>query len=151
MLSIETSAPAPMDKAHMDLKKATQQFEGYFLHQLLKEMRKTVPADGLLADDGQGKEIFQDMMDQTLSDSMSSRGDLGMAKMMYDQLAPRLGAVAGPNGPQRIESNVGTEKYTSNTPSRAGAANTPLQAAGSAAEGFTRLRPRSLRGDANRP
>ena len=33
-----------MDKRHQDLKKATQQFEGYFLHELLKEMRKTVPA-----------------------------------------------------------------------------------------------------------
>jgi len=146
-----TTAPPPLDKAHMDLKKATQQFESYFLHQLLKEMRKTVPEDGLLADDGQGKEIFQDMMDQTLSDSMSSRGDLGMAKMMYDQLAPRLGADTGQNGPQRIISNAGTQKYTSNTSPGTGAANTPLQTAGSAATGFTSLRPRSLHRDAKRP
>jgi len=31
------------------------------------------------------------MMDQTMTDSMSSRGDVGIAKMMYDQLAPSLG------------------------------------------------------------
>ncbi len=80
-----------LDKKHQDLKKATQQFEGYFLHELLKEMRKTVPKDTLLGDDGHGQEIFQDMMDQTLSETMSERGDLGMAKMMYDQLAPALG------------------------------------------------------------
>ena len=98
MLRIETSAPAPTDKPHRDLQKATQQFEGYFLHELLKEMRKTIPDDKLLADDGHGKEIFQDMMDQTLSDSMSSRGDLGMAKMMYDQLAPGLGAATDHKG-----------------------------------------------------
>ena len=91
MLRIDVTAPPALDKAHQDLKKATQQFEGYFLHQLLKEMRKTVPDDTLLPDDGNGKQIFQDMMDQTLSDNMSSRGDLGMAKMMYDQLAPSLG------------------------------------------------------------
>lgn len=83
-----------LDKKHLDLKKATQQFEGYFLHELLKEMRKTVPDDKLLGDEGHGQEIFRDMMDQTLSDSMSSRGDLGMAKMMYDQLAPSLGGSA---------------------------------------------------------
>ncbi len=87
----ETPAPPPTDKKHKDLQKATQQFEGYFLHELLKEMRKTVPDDKLLADDGNGKQIFQDMMDQTLSEKMSSRGDLGMAQMMYNQLAPSLG------------------------------------------------------------
>ncbi len=91
MLRIDIPAAAPTDKAHLDLKKATQQFEGYFLHQLLTEMRKTVPKDTLLADDGNGQQIFQDMMDQTISDNMSSRGDLGMAKVMYDQLAPSLG------------------------------------------------------------
>ncbi len=91
MLRIDIPASAPADKAHLDLKKATQQFEGYFLHQLLTEMRKTVPKDTLLADDGNGQQIFQDMMDQTVSENMSSRGDLGMAKMMYDQLAPSLG------------------------------------------------------------
>lgn len=91
MLRIDIPASTPTDKAHLDLKKATEQFEGYFLHQLLTEMRKTIPKDTLLADDGNGKQIFQDMMDQTVSENMSKRGDLGMAKMMYDQLAPSLG------------------------------------------------------------
>jgi flagellar protein FlgJ len=93
MLRIETSAPPALDKKHQDLEKATQQFEGYFVNELLKEMRKTVPKDTLVKDDGDGQEIFQGMMDQTLSEAMSSRGDLGMAKMMYDQLAPSLGSV----------------------------------------------------------
>lgn len=93
MLRIETAAAPPQDKAHLDLKKATQQFESYFLNELFKEMRKTVPQDKLLADDGNGKQIFQDMMDQKLSDNMSSRGDLGLAKMMYDQLVPSVGSV----------------------------------------------------------
>ena len=91
MLRIETPAPPALDKKHLDLKKATQQFEGYFVNELLKEMRKTVPKDTLVKDDGDGQEIFQGMMDQTLSEAMSSRGDIGMAKMMYDQLAPSLG------------------------------------------------------------
>ena len=91
MLRIETPAPPALDKKHLDLKKATQQFEGYFLHELLKEMRKTIPQDKLLGDDRHGQEIFRDMMDQTLSESMAKRGDLGMAQMMYNQLAPGLG------------------------------------------------------------
>ncbi len=98
MLRIEIPAPPPADKRHEDLKKATQQFEGYFLHELLKEMRKTVPDDKLLGDDGHGQEIFRDMMDQKLSETMSQRGDLGMAKMMYDQLAPSLGGATDRKG-----------------------------------------------------
>ena len=91
MLRIDVPAPPALDKAHLGLQKATQQFESYFLHQLLSEMRKTVPTDTLLQDDGNGKQIFQDMMDQKTADNISSRGDLGMAKLMYDQLAPSLG------------------------------------------------------------
>ena len=94
MLRIETVAPPAADKAHLALKKATQQYESYFMHELLKEMRKTIPQDKLVADDGNGQDIFRDMMDQTLSDSMSQRGDLGLAKLMYNQLAPRLGSAA---------------------------------------------------------
>ncbi len=100
MLRIDIPAPLPQDKAHTDLKKATQQFESYFINELFKEMRKTVPQDKLLADDGNGKQIFQDMMDQKLSDNMSSRGDLGLAKMMYDQLAPSLGSVPQTSKPK---------------------------------------------------
>lgn len=91
---LETPAPPPTDKKHLDLQKATQQFEGYFLNELLKEMRKTVPDDKLLGDTGNGQQIFRDMMDQTLSEKMASRGDLGMARMMYSQLAPGLGTDA---------------------------------------------------------
>lgn len=83
-------ANAPLDKKHQDLKKATAQFESFFLHQLLQEMRKTVPEDTLVGDDGHPKEIFQDMMDQTLADTASKRGDFGLGKMLYSQLSRSL-------------------------------------------------------------
>lgn len=85
-----TTANAPLDKKHADLKKATGQFESFFLHQMLQEMRKSIPKDTLVADDGHQQEIFQDMMDQTLADSASKRGDFGLGKMMYDQLSKSL-------------------------------------------------------------
>ena len=93
-VSPATAAPA-MDKAHADLKKTTEQFESFFLHQMLQEMRKTVPKDTLLGDDAHQQEIFQDMLDQKLSDSISQRGDFGLGKMMYSQLAPSLGKTSG--------------------------------------------------------
>jgi Rod binding domain-containing protein len=94
---VSTDSPASgLDPAHAALKKATQGFESYFLHQLLVEMRKTVPKDTLLGDDAHQGEIFQDMMDQQVADSISQRGDFGMAKMMYDQMAPSVGTPATP-------------------------------------------------------
>ena len=90
-IHLTTPAPPPADEKHLALKKATEQFEAYFLNELLKEMRRTVPENKLLSDGGHGQQIFRDMMDGKLSESMASRGDLGMARMMYDQLAPGLG------------------------------------------------------------
>jgi len=89
------SASTVLDKSHADLKKATQQFESYFVDQLFKEMRKTVPDDTLLGDSDHQTEIFTDMMDQSVSDSISKRGDFGLAKMMYSELSKHL----APNNP----------------------------------------------------
>ena len=89
------SASTVLDKPHADLKKATQQFESYFVDMLFKEMRKTVPDDTLLGDSDHQTEIFTDMMDQDVSDSISKRGDFGLAKMMYSELSKHL----APNNP----------------------------------------------------
>lgn len=80
-----------LDKAHTDLKQACQKFEGYFLDMMFQEMRKTVPQSGLLKDQSHEQQIFTGMMDQTVADAMSQRGDLGIAQMLYNQLAPALG------------------------------------------------------------
>jgi flagellar protein FlgJ len=96
-----TSTAPVSDKKHADLKKATQQFEAYFLDELLKEMRKTVPKDTLLKDQSNQQEIFRDMMDQDMADNMSKRGDFGLGKMMYDQLSASLGEEA-PKDPVKI-------------------------------------------------
>ncbi len=91
---ITPSAPAALDPAHEKLKKATEGFESYFLHQLLLEMRKTVPKDTETKDDAHQEETFRDMMDQTLADTISHRGDFGLGKMLYDQLSKSVGAPA---------------------------------------------------------
>ena len=83
------AAPAALDKAHTDLKKACQQFDAYFTNLMLKEMRKTVPQGGQRADQSNQRDIFQSMMDQSLADQMSQHGELG--QMMYNELAPSLG------------------------------------------------------------
>ena len=83
-------SPPATDKAHQDLKKATQQFKSFFVDTLFKEMRKTVAKSDLLKDDDHQQEIFQDMMDEKVADTVSQRGDFGLAKMMYDELSQTL-------------------------------------------------------------
>ncbi len=103
LLPAATPAPAGLDKAHQQLQGACQQFEGYFLNLMFQEMRKTVPDSGLLGDQSDQRQIFTGMMDQTVADAMSKRGDLGISQMLYDQLAPALGPAPGaalkPTGP----------------------------------------------------
>ena len=67
------------------LKKACEQFEGLFLHQIMKGMRKTV-VEGKLLHGGNAEKIFTDLKDQAVSDNLAQAGGLGMAEMLYRQL-----------------------------------------------------------------
>lgn len=67
------------------LKKACQMFEAQFLKQLWKEMRKSIPKNGLIYG-GQGEEMFTDMLDQAVSDKFVAGGSMGIATMLEEQL-----------------------------------------------------------------
>ena len=98
-----------LDKAHKDLKQSCQQFEAYFTDLMLKEMRKTVPQNDMLGEQSNQRAIFQDMMDQTLADHMSQRGDMGLAQMMYNELAPSLSTKKASEAGDPISSGTGTK------------------------------------------
>lgn len=67
------------------LKKACTDFEALFVNEMLKFMRKTVPATspGSL---GAGKDIYQSLFDQEVSKSLAKRGGLGIGEMVYKQM-----------------------------------------------------------------
>lgn len=65
------------------LQKAAQQFEGLFMHMLLKSMREATPKDGLF--DSQQTQFFTQMYDQQLAQHISTKG-IGIADMMVQQL-----------------------------------------------------------------
>ena len=67
------------------LRKATQDFEAFFIGAMFKSMRKTVP-DGGLVKKGQGEEIYRDMLDGEVSTELSRGEGLGLAELMYRQL-----------------------------------------------------------------
>lgn len=85
-LAIGTSLKSADELAK--LKKATQGLEAIFAKQLLSEMRKSVQKVSL--GQSMGKEIFEDMMDQTIAENASKGGALGLGKQMYDTFSKRV-------------------------------------------------------------
>jgi peptidoglycan hydrolase FlgJ len=71
------------------LKAAAQQFDAVFTQMMLKSMREATPSDGPF--DSQESASFTSMLDQQMSQQMSSKG-IGVADMMLKQLMRNAGA-----------------------------------------------------------
>jgi flagellar protein FlgJ len=67
------------------LKEACQQFEALFVNSMFKEMRKSVPTDGLLPPNG-GQQMFQEMMDWEVAQKASATQGIGIAEALYRHL-----------------------------------------------------------------
>lgn len=81
------------------LKKATDGFETMFVKKLLTEMRKGVKEVSF--GDSTGSEVYQDLMDQAVAESVSKGGSLGIGKILYKQFAPQIIAQAQAHGAAR--------------------------------------------------
>lgn len=81
----ETLNQAINNKDNSKLLEVCQQFEGYFINQMLQKMRQAIPKGDFFGNDP-GAKIFQGMLDENLSTEMSKAGGIGLAQMMYDQL-----------------------------------------------------------------
>jgi len=68
------------------LRSAVESFEAYFIHQMIKGMRQTIPEGGLF-EKSFAREIYEDAMDQERSANLAAAGGIGLAKLLYDQLA----------------------------------------------------------------
>ncbi len=67
------------------LQKSCEGFEAIFINTLLQEMRKTVPDDGLLPTSSATR-TWQQLFDNQLAETLASRQEVGVAKMLYKQL-----------------------------------------------------------------
>jgi Rod binding domain-containing protein len=86
--TVATSASGkPETPAHKKLRKATQEFEGMLISQLLGEFKfSSLGGDSPMA----GSETLNSLAVQTLSGAMASRGGFGIGKMLVHQLEPSL-------------------------------------------------------------
>ena len=72
------------------LRETCQGFEAIFINTLLQEMRKTVPDDGLLPTSNATR-TWQQLFDNQLAETLASRQEMGVAKMLYQQLQGGMG------------------------------------------------------------
>lgn len=76
-----------------ELKEACTEFESYFLNMMFKSMRKTVVSNGGIFGKSNAEKIFQDMLDEQMTDKMAKQGGIGLANMMYKQLSRQNNAI----------------------------------------------------------
>ena len=67
------------------LRGAARELEAYFLHMLIREMRKTVPPNPII-NGGKTEEIFQDFMDEEIAKELAETNRLGLADLIYSSL-----------------------------------------------------------------
>ena len=75
---------------------ATKELEKLFASLLVKEMRKTAKEDGLFGK-GPESQLYNDFMDETMTEAIADGGHFGIAKMAENQLR-RDGLL--PSGPK---------------------------------------------------
>ncbi len=80
--------PGEKGQDEAKLRKACQDFEAVFIGQIWKQMRSSVPKDGMLH--SKEEESYLSMFDQELSVKMSRSGGIGLSDLLYENLSQRL-------------------------------------------------------------
>jgi flagellar protein FlgJ len=82
-------AASSRPKSDAELRKAAEEFEAYFVQQLLSQMRKAVPSGGLLH--SRGEDMFRDLMDEQVGKDVAQSHGFGLADSLYRQLSLEQG------------------------------------------------------------
>ena len=85
------------------LHQATTQFEGVFLGMLLKEMRATVPQNGIFGPESPTTQTFTEMLDQQRANQLAQSGSVGIGKLMEQQLRAAVLANAGQEAKTHVD------------------------------------------------
>jgi Rod binding domain-containing protein len=81
LANLRSDAARNPDKA---VRQTAEQFEAYFIQEMMKSMRQTVDKSDLV--DGGNMEMYQDLMDKEVSLQMVRRGGVGLADMLEKQM-----------------------------------------------------------------
>lgn len=81
---LQIQASDPGSKTEKQLQELSGQFESFFIFQLFKSMRKTVPKSGML--NSFSVDMYESMFDQELANELSKSKGIGLSKMIFDDL-----------------------------------------------------------------
>ncbi len=76
-----------------ELKKACRSFEAVFIGKLWEQMEKSVGKEGYLH--SKQEDMYKSMFTRDFSEHMAEAGGIGLADMLYEQLAQRLKQTSG--------------------------------------------------------
>jgi flagellar protein FlgJ len=99
-ISTQVPTQTRADDSPEAIREVARTFESLFLNEIMKNMRKTLPEDGLL-NGGFANNVFNSMLDQEYSSIASQSGQFGLAEV----IARQLGADPLPT-PQSAESTA---------------------------------------------
>ena len=71
-----------------ELKDVAEQFEAIFVHQMLKQARKSKLAEGMFSSEAQ--DTFNNMLDMEYSQVLSKKNNFGIADALIKQFDPHL-------------------------------------------------------------
>lgn len=86
--ALDTDKTDATDEELMD---ACKQFEQYFVEQVIKETKKTLPDDELLSEDDY-MNMFGDRMIQAAAEKVTESGELGLAQQLYENMSRQQGS-----------------------------------------------------------
>lgn len=99
-----------LDHEKARLRRATREFESFFLASMLKAMRATVPKsseESEVPGGGLGKDMYQDMFDTELSKKMAERSRGGIGDVLYEALVGRVESEYRPQTVSPFETHAG--------------------------------------------
>lgn len=83
-------AKAEYERKHAQLQKATQDFEGVFIGQMLRLMRKSMTGGNALFGNSSEAKLYQEMQDDATAENMSKTGSFGLGTMLFKTLRHTL-------------------------------------------------------------
>ena len=93
---LKAPAKGGIEAEKVRLRKATDEFQSFFMYQMLKTMRKTIPENPLTKNtpmsDGMGKDMFTDMFDMEIARKGKFGGKNSISDMLYRSLEKLIDA-----------------------------------------------------------
>ncbi|OGL67327.1 MAG: hypothetical protein A3J27_15200 [Candidatus Tectomicrobia bacterium RIFCSPLOWO2_12_FULL_69_37] len=100
---------AGMKGDEASLRQASQDFEAIFVNLLLKEMRKSLPKDGLFKQ-SMAREWFEGMLDEAVAKEVSKGPGLGLAAPLLEQMQQAAAKAGKPAAPGALPAPKTEEK-----------------------------------------